>query len=444
MSSMSNFAVSVVVARLAGAAGLGEFALAYAGWQLCCALHRALITDPMTMFGDARDPSVKLGIKRGFAAELLLGLSSGLTMATIGVMLIAAGQRGYGFAMLMVAAWLPFLLLQDYWRWIGFMGRRPAKALSNDIIFNAVQGLAFVGLFVFNIRSTGAVISSWGLGGAAGALYGFAQYRVPPARSGGWSLLYERWHLSKWLAGDTVLNSLANQSYTIIGGAILGPVGLGQLRAARTLVSGPSMVLMQAGGSLGLPEAAHAHDSSGWKGLNRVAWVVTAIGLAATGACVVVAAIWGSQLLAFIYGPAFSGLQFEAVLIGVGFMLVAFELGPLLVLKVTRHTRWILNIQIINLFSSVTSMVALSAAFGVIGAASSTVVRCGASAAGCGWFRHKARLSELAGEREDSQLDATGTSTSHSIPAVSEGERSSGDKRPVSRDLEPLSAPGTP
>lgn len=394
VSSISNFAVTVVVARLAGAAGLGYFSFAYAAWQLLSAFHRAVVTDPMTMTGDVRVSTERGRIRQGLAAELLLGASGALVAAIVGASLEAAGQRGYGTAMMSLAPWIPVLLLQDYWRWIGFMIRRPGQSLLNDTVFNCVQGAAFAAVFIFHVHSLPVIVAAWGLGGLAGAAWGAVQYRVTPALGGGWSLLTARWGVSKWLAGDTLLNSAANQSSIFIAGAILGPVGLGGLRAARTLVTGPSMVLVQAGGSIGLPEATNAYARKGWRGLSAVSRIITALGLVSTGACVAAVVVWGPTLLRVVYGASFARYQTAAVLYGVALMLVSLELGPLLVLKATRNTHWTFAIQIINVVTSVGSALGLALAYGVDGAAAASTIRCGASAAGCAWFKRKCRLAE--------------------------------------------------
>lgn len=394
VSSASNFAVTVVVARLAGAAGLGYFSFAYAAWQMLSALHRAVVTDPMTMTGDVPSSSERGRIRQGMAAELLLGSGGALVTAVVGLTLMVAGQRGYGSAMLALAPWIPFLLLQDYWRWIGFMSRRPGQSLLNDTVFNCVQGAAFGAVFIFHVHSVLVIVAAWGLGGLAGAVWGIVQYRTRPAFAGGWSLLSGRWGVSKWLAGDTLLNSGANQSSIFIAGAILGPVGLGGLRAARTLVAGPSMVLMQAGGSVGLPEATHAYEKRGWRGLASVSRIVTGLGLLSTGACVAVVLMWGRTLLTVVYGAAFARYQTAAVLYGVALMLVALELGPLLVLKTTRNTRWTFYIQVVNVLTAVGSTIGLSLAYGVDGAAGASALRCAASSTGCAVFKRKCRLAE--------------------------------------------------
>src|ERR1700728_2453863 len=57
-SSLSNFVVGVAIARGAGAAALGGFSVAYAGWLVLAAMHRALVTDPMAIEGDVRSHQV--------------------------------------------------------------------------------------------------------------------------------------------------------------------------------------------------------------------------------------------------------------------------------------------------------------------------------------------------------------------------------------------------
>ncbi len=182
ISSCSNFAVGVVVARVSGVAGLGAFSLAYAAWVFIASLHRSLITNPMAIAGDARHPTdARANIKRGFASEVLLGLGAGLIMALLGLVLVAAGQVSFGVAQLAMAPWIIVLLLQDYWRWIGFMKGKPGKALVNDLVFDLIQAAGFGLLFVAHIHSAPLAIAAWGLGALGGAILGLWQFRVWPS-----------------------------------------------------------------------------------------------------------------------------------------------------------------------------------------------------------------------------------------------------------------------
>ncbi len=215
-SSLSNFAVAVAVARGAGASGLGGFSVAYSGWLILAALHRSLVTDPMAIEGDVRNAEVSRSIKAGFAAEVLLGLGGTVGFLLVGSALMLAHQGTFGVSMLALAPWLPFLLVQDYWRWIGFMTRRPGRALANDTVFNCVQAVAFAAVFVSGTHSDAALIGAWGLGGLAGAIFGLRQYRVAPSFRGGWSLLRNRWAMSKWIAGSSLTNWGSGQMYVFI------------------------------------------------------------------------------------------------------------------------------------------------------------------------------------------------------------------------------------
>ena len=129
--------------------------------------------------------------------------------------------------------------LQDYWRWIGFMQGQPRKSLMNDLVFNAVQALAFAAIFLAGLHSVFAVVSAWGMGAAVAALYGLRQFSVRPSFAedrpfsglvgppvGGWP-------------SERAASWGASQLYLILAGVMLGPAALGGLKAAQGLVAGP-------------------------------------------------------------------------------------------------------------------------------------------------------------------------------------------------------------
>lgn len=399
-SSVSNFAVGVAVARVAGASGLGGFSLAYAGWQVVAGMHRALVTDPMAIegdvyhaTGDSHDSGVRRGMKRGFAAEMLLGAGAAVVFAAVGGALLFCGQRTFGLAMLGLAPWLPVLLVQDYWRWVGFMTRRPGCALANDTVFNCVQAAAFVAVFAVHTHSIAAVIACWGLGSLAGALYGLWQHRVLPSLAGGVRMLRDHWSVSKWLAAMSLSVSGGGQVSVFIMGAILGPAGLGGLKAAQTLVAGPTGVLIIAGGSIGLPEATRAFKEKGWSGLSRVARLVTLSGFVSFLAGGVVIGFFGRTLLSAIYGPAFGHLELVALLMAISYVVCSLTLGPILVLKATRNTRWLFHTEVATMAVTLCSVAALSVAYGVTGAAAAAIVTQSASVTGARWAQHRVHRS---------------------------------------------------
>ena len=95
----------------------------------------------------------------------------------------------------------------------------------------------------------------------------------------------------------------------------------------------------------------------------------------------------GAGPLSHIYGPAFGRLETTSVLFGVAYVVIGFFLGPVLVLKATRRTRWLMHVQILGLIVSAVSMAVFCAELGVVGAADATIVTNVAYALAYRWCR---------------------------------------------------------
>jgi O-antigen/teichoic acid export membrane protein len=397
-ASGSNFLVGVAVARIAGPVGLGAFSLAYGCWILINTVHRALITDPMAIFRDLNEREFPKHIKRGFAAEVVLGLAASVLFALIGVVLRAVGMTGFGDGMLALAPWVIFLDLQDYWRWVGFMEGKPIKALYNDVVFCVAQLFAFAFVFVAGMHSVYAVVAAWGVGSLAGAAYGLSQFSVGPSLKGGYQLLRDRWAMSKWNAGGQMTGWGSSQLYLILTGGLLGPAALGGLKAANNLVTGPSFVVIHAGGSFGLPEASKGLKERGWPGLRRVARLINLVSLLSIGVFGLIVIFWGVPLLRGVYGEQFVRYAQAARIMAVAYIISAFFMGPILVLKATKRTRPLFTVQVVALVSSVAAVVVCSRLYGVNGAAGALLLSNLAILGALLVYQQAARRSILHGE----------------------------------------------
>ena len=374
VASASNFAVGIIVARISGPSGLGAFALAYTVWILVTTLHRSMITDPMAIMGDMRGEDRDESVRRGFAADVTLGLMAAAVIAAVGSALLVVGQHTFGVGLLSVAPWVVMLNLQDYWRWIGFMQGKPKKSLVNDLLFNAVQALAFGVVFVAGLHSVFAVVAAWGLGAAVAALYGLRQFSVRPSMRGGAAFLWSRWPTSQWLASERAASWGASQLYLILAGVILGPAALGGLKAAQGLVAGPTMLVINASGSFGLPEATKQLAERGWAGMMRVSRFITGAGVVASVACGVAVFVAAPELLRLLYGPEFVKYAPCARLFAISVVLSAFNVGPIITLTATRRVRPLFILQLAKLVFGVAAVSLLAAAYGVTGAAAAYLV----------------------------------------------------------------------
>lgn len=373
-SSASNFVVGIVVARVAGPAGLGAYSVAYAAWLVLAAVHRAVVTDPMSINNDVRRPNSNERLQAGMAAEVSLGVVIALVFAAVSVPVILLGQRNVGIALLTLAPFLPFLLVQDYWRWSGFMQARPGRSLANDTLFNCVQATLLVGLILAGLRSPSVAIVAWGAGAVAGSAYGLRQFSVRVQTRGGYSIVASRWHMSKWLLASSVSGWASSQAYPLFAGPFVGSVGLGGLKAAQSLVSGPTLVLGQAAGSIGLPEASHGLEHGGWVKLQQVARWMTLWSALTVGVVATVVFLVGGKLLGWMYGSEFVRYASTARIISLAWLIAAFSGGPMLILKVTRNSRALFNIGLVTQVTLVTLIIALSSTVGVNGTAWAMVV----------------------------------------------------------------------
>jgi O-antigen/teichoic acid export membrane protein len=392
-ASGSNFLVGVAVARIAGPVGLGAFSLAYGCWVLINTVHRALITDPMAIFRDLNEREFPKHIRRGFAAEVVLGLAASVVFALIGVGLRIAGMTGFGDGMLALAPWVVFLDLQDYWRWVGFMEGKPVKAMHNDVVFCVAQLFAFAFVFVAGMHSVYAVVAAWGVGALAGSAYGLTQFSVTPALRGGYRLLKDRWAMSKWNAGGQITGWGSSQLYLILIGGLLGPAALGGLKAANNLVTGPSFVIIHAGGSFGLPEASKGLKERGWPGLRRVGRLINLVSLVSIGVFGLIVIIWAAPLLRGVYGEPFVRYAQAARIMAFAYILSAFFMGPILVLKATKRTRPLFMVQIISGISSIAAVAVFGSLYGVDGAAAALLISNAAILVALALYQEAARRS---------------------------------------------------
>jgi O-antigen/teichoic acid export membrane protein len=374
LSSGSNFAVGIVVARIAGPAGLGAYSIAYAVWLVVAASHRSVITDPMAIENDGRQTDSTARLQTGLAAEIALGTVLAGLIALASLAVIGFGQRDVGIALLALAPFVPFLLVQDYWRWAGFMQAKPGRSLANDTMFNCVQAAALVIVIVGGVRSTPAVIAAWGLGAIAGSFYGLRQFSVRIQTHGGYAMVASRWHMSKWLLATDMSTWGRTQAYPLIAAPFIGSVGLGGLKAAQSLVSGPTNVLVQAGGSVGLPEASHGFEHDGWPKLQQVARWLTLLSVLTVGMVAIIVFAAGGRLMGWIYGSEFVQYASTAKIVSLSWLVGTLAGGSVLILKVTKHTRELFNIGLVALAVLFVSIVVLSAPFGVNGTAWAMVV----------------------------------------------------------------------
>jgi O-antigen/teichoic acid export membrane protein len=252
VSSITNFAVNIYIARDLGAVQYGAFALAFVTYGFALNASRGLATDPLLVrFSGKALPVWRRVIPSCTGTAVLVGLATG--SCVLGAAMLLSGTTRLAF--LALGLTLPGLLLQDSWRFAFFALGRGSQAFLNDVIW----ALALVPALFF-VRRTGHAnvfwfVFAWGASASVAAVIGPLQARVAPKMSEALGWLWRQRDLGPRYLAEGTTNSGLGQLRTYSLGLILGLAALGYLSAASTLM-GPLSILIYGMGLVALPEAA--------------------------------------------------------------------------------------------------------------------------------------------------------------------------------------------
>jgi len=250
-SSLTNFAMGIVVARTYGAADLGVYGLVFTTYLVALNVARASTIEPLLIrFSNTDGATWRDATERMSGLSLIVGVGSGAICLAFGV--VVGGTLGACFAALGVA--LPGLLVQDAWRFAFISNGRPRDAFLND----AAWGLLLLPVVVLLVRADqpgiASLVLAWGLTGTLAALLGIAQAGLRPRPGGARAWITAHGDLGRPLTAQAIISLGAGQ-FSAYGIAIVaGLAAAGTLRAAQLLM-GPAVFVTQALQLVAVPEA---------------------------------------------------------------------------------------------------------------------------------------------------------------------------------------------
>lgn len=242
--SLSNFLVSLLLARWLTEAAYGSFAMALAMFLLAGALHAGWITEPLIVFGSSRYRD-RFPAYLGFLLRRHAVFSLWTTAA---VLLVAGGAAAVGHrqvAVALAAAGLatPWILLQ----WLGRLACYASVGPRRAAIAGGVQlALVLAGLVALQELGLLSTAAAFALLGVTGGLTGLALVAsLRPTIEGGefdteTRGLHRRY--GGWATASGVLTWIPGQVYYLVLPAAGALAAGGNLRALMNLV----LPLMQA------------------------------------------------------------------------------------------------------------------------------------------------------------------------------------------------------
>lgn len=250
MSSLTNFALTLVVLRTMPLPEFGVFSLVYALYQLALSAGRALVGQPLAIrFSAAPATTREAESKDALGAALVIGLVSAVPIA-IAAQLTSGPLSGGLWA---VAVSLPLLLVQDVWRFAFFAAGRPEQAFRIDLIWGIGQVVSVMLILLGPGPSLFLYLIGWGLSGAVSVLV-FAMSSgtlFHPLR--GFTWLKSNRDLGVRFVAESVLLNGAEQSVRVLIGVVAGLEVLGALNGTRT-VYGLMTVLFLGAEAFGITE----------------------------------------------------------------------------------------------------------------------------------------------------------------------------------------------
>ena len=301
ISSLSNFALGLFVARSFGASNFGAFTLAYVTYTVVINAARGLATDPLVVrySGDASGGWVASGSPHRWRSATSAATGTALVVGVAaGVMCVIAGlllpdPLGPVFVALGIA--LPGLTLQDSWRFAFFACGRGSASFINDLVWTVLLILSLVVMHAQGDGSAARCLLAFGGTAALAAALGAIQARVlpRPLRARAWLRAHHQ--ISVPYLVENLSISGASQLRSFVLGAAAGLAAVGYVRASEILM-GPFFVLLMGISQVAVPEASRVfHRNS--RHLARFCFILGGLLAAA-------AVAWGLILMTvFPLGP---------------------------------------------------------------------------------------------------------------------------------------------
>jgi O-antigen/teichoic acid export membrane protein len=252
VSSLTNFAVSLYVARSLGAVQFGAFSLAYVTYSFILNASRGLATDPLLVrFSGAQQPAWRRAVGSCTGTALAVGLVGGAAMLAVAMLLSGTARIAF-FAMGLT---MPGLMLQDSWRFAFFAASRGGQAFLNDMIWAAAMVPGLLALRFTGHETVLWFVLVWGASANVAAAAGPFQARIVPRLLDARTWVMRHRDLAfRYLAENTAFSGAAQLRITFLG-VISGLAAVGSVQAAWVLM-GPFLAALMGISLVTVPEAA--------------------------------------------------------------------------------------------------------------------------------------------------------------------------------------------
>jgi hypothetical protein len=365
LSSVTNFALALLVARTVSQSALGAFGLAFATYTLTLSGTRAFCSEPLSVRFSATGPREwREGVADSTGTALVLGTLAG-TACVAASFLFTGTLRP---SLIVLGVTMPGLIVQDTWRSAFFCDMRGPLAFANDLAWTIAQIVLLGAVLVAGVGSTPVFLLGWAGAANIAAVYGCIQAGFVPRPLHCLRWLHRQRDLGPRYLAEALARSAALTGAVYATAGFAGLAAAGSLRAAQVAL-GPLNILNMGVTSPAITESVRIARRSP----RRMLRAVTILGVV----LVVVFVAWGvaMYMLPTSVGEAFLKrswrpahaviLPYTAVMAASG-MLTAATVG----LRAMAAAKRSLRSRLVTGVLAVTGGAVGAATFGAVGAAS--------------------------------------------------------------------------
>lgn len=334
LSSLSNAALSILVARLVDPRGYGNFAIAFTLYAFLIGISQAVANKPYLIRAAAQTEKEALTSARGSTgAALVFGLLCSLIMVPV-ALLLPAGTRP---AILVMALLLPGLFVQEAFRTVFLARERARTAALVDGCWAALQlGGLGVALLV-GVHDPAVLIGAWGVSGWCAALFAARLGRTSPQLRAGIDYMRRHADLSRFMVAEWITVVGSGQLALLLVAYVGSVTDVGALRGAQTLL-GPLNILSIAAMTFVVPELVRRP----W--LSRMGIRLSALSLSLGTSLVTLA--WGLGLLLLptaqgeqLLGATWAATRLTLLPMTLWICALSLSAGPIAVLQMRADSR---------------------------------------------------------------------------------------------------------
>jgi O-antigen/teichoic acid export membrane protein len=372
VSSATNFATGIIIARACSKEELGLYMLGFSLIFLMTDFQTSLITTPYMVYS----PRLKGRAHALYTGSTLVHQCAFCILTTLGVVCAAfavnhgMGRQGLGPVLWALSVVIALIMLREHARRVSFARLRLKTAFLFDtsIAVGQISGL----LLLAHFGLLSASRAFWVIGAVCGiAVMGWLwsdREFYHPRWSESLADLKKNWVFGKWVFASGLVWALSMNLYPWFLAYFHGTASTGVWAACMGVVSvgNPALVGIQ---SLLGPKIAHAYAASGPKAMRRVVLRITTALFLPVSLLSLVLIIWGGRFITLLYGKQYAGNNLVVAILAVNLLtyVASFPFSRALMATERANLDFLLNF--VALFIMVTMGFSLVRAFGTLGAA---------------------------------------------------------------------------